>query len=207
MCFNHCRETKFSAKKLVVLSSKKSTINVNLNKESAYLNGAQLRDYYTKYQNHIDSDNFSPEEMTTSAKRLKLNNLTGEDTFFDHLPDEVQLKIFKFLEIEDLIRCAQVSKRTRRICHDESIWKKVNLFRKVVPSEFIVMILENGCKYINLQSSKIVGSLNLSGNNYNVKFIMQNSRSHVQSIREITTLCMYVATGTADDFANHKIAF
>ena len=57
---------------------------------------------------------------------------------------------------------------------------------------------------IHAQDSADAGG---SRNNYNVKFIMQNSRSHVQSIREITTLCMYVATGTADDFANHKLAF
>ena len=65
----------------------------------------------------------------------------------DHLSDEVQLNIFKFLDLDDVIRCAHVSKRTRRICHDESIWKKVNLNGKTVPSEFIEQILENGCKY------------------------------------------------------------
>ena len=113
--------------------------------------------------------------MATSSKRPKfmhkiVDDLTEGKTF-DHLPDEVQLKIVKFLEIKDIIRCTQVSKRTRRICRDGSIWKKVNLFRKVVPSEFIVMILENGCKYINLQSAKIVGSLTLSRNDYNVKYL------------------------------------
>ena len=120
--------------------------------------------------NPLQVDNFSPEEMTTSAKRLKLDDLT-EEIFFDHLPDEVQLKIFKFLEIEDLIRCAQVSKRTRRICHDESIWKKVNLNKKLVPSEFIEKILENGCKYISLTYTKIIGDLKLSGKTYNVKYL------------------------------------
>ena len=92
--------------------------------------------------------------MATSSKQPKLfrgisDGLTGGKTF-NHMPDEVQLKIFKALEIKDLICCAQVSKRTRRICRDGSIWKKVNLFRKVVPSEFIVMILENGCKHISI---------------------------------------------------------
>jgi hypothetical protein len=113
--------------------------------------------------------------MATSPKRPKflheiLDDSTGETTF-DHMPDEVQLKIFKTLEIKDLIRCAQVSKRTRRICHDESMWKKVNLYEKVVPSEFIEMILENGCKYLNLKSSVIVGSLNLSRNDYDVRYL------------------------------------
>jgi len=89
----------------------------------------------------------------------------------DHLPDEVQLSIFKFLDFGDVIRCAQVSKRARRICHDESIWKKVNLYGKTVPSGFIEQILENGCQYINLYCSKIVGDLKLSRNDYDVKYL------------------------------------
>ena len=62
--------------------------------------------------------------MATPSKQPKLSyevDLIKEETLFDHLPDEVQLKIFKFLGIEDIIHCAQVSKRTRRICNDESI--------------------------------------------------------------------------------------
>ena len=67
--------------------------------------------------------------MATSSKQPKLTNeLLIDLTLFDCLPDEVQLKIFKFLEIEDLMQCAQVSKRVRRICQDESIVKKVNLY-------------------------------------------------------------------------------
>ena len=93
----------------------------------------------------------------------------------DHMPDEVQLNIFKFLDFDDIIRCAQVSKRTRRICHDESIWKKVNLYAKTVPSEFIEQILENGCQYINLFCSKIVGGLKLSRNDYDVKYLNVSS--------------------------------
>ena len=89
----------------------------------------------------------------------------------DHVPDEVQLSIFKFLETEDLMHCSQVSKRLRQICQDESLWEKVNLCEKLVPSEFIEQILENGCKYINLDSAKIVGGLNLSRNDYNVKYL------------------------------------
>jgi len=89
----------------------------------------------------------------------------------DHLPDEVQLNIFRFLDFGDLIRCARVSKRARRLCNDESIWKKVNLYGRTVPSAFIEQILENGCQYINLDSSIIVGDLKLSRNDYNVKYL------------------------------------
>ena len=62
-------------------------------------------------QGHINSDNLSQAEMATSSKQPKLTNeLLIDLTLFDCLPDEVQLKIFKFLEIEDLMHCAQVSK-------------------------------------------------------------------------------------------------
>ena len=114
----------------------------------------------------------------------------------DHLPDEVQLNIFKFLDFDDIIRCAQVSKRTRRICHDKSIWKKVNISGKTVPSEFMEQILENGCQYINLNNTKIVGGLNLSRNDYKVKYldlswckaerdILQKLISSFQSLQKI----------------------
>ena len=89
----------------------------------------------------------------------------------DHVPDEVQLSIFKFLGTEDLISCSHVSKTLRRICQDESLWEKVNLSSKLVPSKFIEQILENGCKYINLNLAKIVGGLELSRNDYDVKYL------------------------------------
>ena len=120
----------------------------------------------------MNSDYLSPEEMATSSKQPKLTNeLLIDLNSFDCLPDEVQLKIFKFLEIEDLMHCAQVSKRVKRMCQDESIVKKVNLYRKIVPSEFIAHILEDGCKYINLRDAKIVGALKLSRNDYDVKYL------------------------------------
>ena len=112
--------------------------------------------------------------MATPSKQPKLTyeiDLIKEETLFDHLPDEVQLKIFNLLGIEDIVHCAQVSKRTRRICNDESIWEKINLYKKVVPSEFIDQILQKGCNYINLEGSKIVGDLKLSRNDYDVKYL------------------------------------
>ena len=39
------------------------------------------------------------------------------------------------------------------------------------------------------------------------RYLLKNSDSRVQSIREIYTLALYDATKTADDYANHKIAF
>ena len=55
-------------------------------------------------------------------KRQKLSILQLED-----LPDEILLKIFKNLEVKDILRCGQMSKRIRAISTDESLWEKINL--------------------------------------------------------------------------------
>ena len=43
------------------------------------------------------------------------------------LPDEVLLRIFYFLDVESLLRCSQVSKRIRKLCHDNSLWQKCDV--------------------------------------------------------------------------------
>ena len=80
--------------------------------------------------------------------------LTSQD-----LPDEIVLKILSFSETEDLIRCGQVSKRIRRISHDGTLWMTVNLEKKSVQTELLEMILEKGCRHLNLCDSEILGSL------------------------------------------------
>ena len=80
------------------------------------------------------------EDTNMTAETCKL---TLED-----LPDEIQLKIFQNLRLKDIIYCANVSKKLRRVCHDASLWQKVNLSEKVVPTEFLEQILSNGCQYL-----------------------------------------------------------
>ena len=97
------------------------------------------------------------------------------DKHFIDLPDEVLLKIFTYLNIEDLAQCAQVSKRSRNICKDESLWERINLKKNIgrtniensfqkyqkIPTSFINYILDNGCKYLNICQSELVDGLNL----------------------------------------------
>ena len=93
-------------------------------------------------------------------------------TNFNDLPDEIQLMIFNYLTIKDLIQCGQVSKRTRRISLDSTVWQKVNLHKKYVPPKFIKFILDHGCQYMDLSSSRIVrGDLQLNGKIYNLKYL------------------------------------
>ena len=63
---------------------------------------------------------------------------------FNHLPNEVILKVLTYLKVEEIVRCNQVSKRIRDIGHDESLWKKINLYRADVPAELLQLVLNNG---------------------------------------------------------------
>ena len=77
------------------------------------------------------------------------------------LPDELVLKILRNSETKDLISCGQVSKRIRKISHDNSLWQRVNLSGKKVKSELLEMILNKECKSLNLYNTTILGSLSL----------------------------------------------
>ena len=70
---------------------------------------------------------------------MKIEKMT---IFLDNLPNEVLLKVFTYLNIRDLGYCAQVSKRLGDISIDESLWQKINVFNKVVPTGFIQHILK-----------------------------------------------------------------
>ena len=47
------------------------------------------------------------------------------------IPDELILKILSYFEVKDLISCGQVSKRTRNISRDSSLWVTANLEKKI----------------------------------------------------------------------------
>ena len=80
----------------------------------------------------------------------------------EDLPDEVMLKLLSYLDTADLIRSGHVSQRLQAISSDESLWQKINLFKKNVPTSFLQFVLERGCKYLSLHSTKLNGSLNLT---------------------------------------------
>ena len=73
----------------------------------------------------------------------------------ESLPNEIFMNIFSNLNIKDLFRCAQVSKKFRQISHDKSFWKFVNLFNQNVSCELIGYILSLGTEYLNLQETRL----------------------------------------------------
>ena len=95
-------------------------------------------------------------EESKEAKCQKLSIFPFED-----LPDEIILNVLSFLDIKDLLRCSQTSKRIRMISNDESLWLKINISRKRVPAAFLQKILINGCKYLSLHDAVLEGNLTL----------------------------------------------
>ena len=96
------------------------------------------------------------------AKRQKMSALQLED-----LPDEMIVKVFSYLKIGDLIHCGHVSKRIRQIWNVESLWQSIdfndldNGRGSKVQTDFIIFLLDKGCKYLNLRSVELTGSLKL----------------------------------------------
>ena len=77
----------------------------------------------------------------------------------EKIPNEILLKIFSHLEIQDLGRCAGVSRQFHEIAYAKGLWQKlpINLFSKGVPVEFLQHIMKHGIAYINLDWAGILG--------------------------------------------------
>ena len=95
-----------------------------------------------------------------AKKKLKtdydFSKFQVENSHFEKLPNEILLKIVDYLHIGDLLRCGQACRKARTVVHDESLWKKVNLFSG--STGLLKLILEHGCEYINI-GDQLFGNL------------------------------------------------
>ena len=79
----------------------------------------------------------------------------------EDIPDEIILKVLGYLEVKDLLCIGHVSKSLRAISQDETLWKRISLSWNecLVPAEFLDMVLQNGCKYLDLRYTQVVSNL------------------------------------------------
>ena len=76
--------------------------------------------------------------------------------------DEILLKIFSFLNSDDLLTLLSVNKKFNRLTFDDSLWRghrqfdKINLSGKEVPLTLIQEFFEHGTKYICLEGAIIL---------------------------------------------------
>ena len=82
---------------------------------------------------------------------------------FQDLPDEIMLKVINYLDIDKRVKFGEVSKRMRAISCDKTLWQKMNLSRDGpswryeidIPTNFVKMVIENGCQYLSLHCMKV----------------------------------------------------
>ena len=74
----------------------------------------------------------------------------------EDLPDEMILKILENLDMKSLANCVTVSKRIRAICKDVTTFQKINLFEREVPTGFVQLVLNSGCKYLCMSRAKML---------------------------------------------------
>jgi hypothetical protein len=75
------------------------------------------------------------------------------------LPNEILVKIFGYLDIQEISRCAQVSHQFDMISKDSSLWKsmgKLCIDGRNVPTEFLAYIIERGIPELSLLQCEIL---------------------------------------------------
>ena len=78
---------------------------------------------------------------------------------FQNLPDELILNILNYTEPSVLISCGQVSRRIRKISHDNSLWVTANLENQIVKTELLEIILGKGCMILNIKNCNVKARL------------------------------------------------
>ena len=128
--------------------------------------------------------------MANEGNRDK--NFMEKSIRLEELPNELLLKIFSFLEITNLLNCSQTSKRIRVICYDDSLWQKINLSKKKVTTEFLQKVIGYGCKSLNLNEAKIVGTLSLENESpfTDLDLSACSATSHI--LEELLRSCHYL---------------
>ena len=113
-----------------------------------------------------------PRQLKRTMKPKKLPIFQLKDIFeapplriflfqLEGLPDEVLLNVLSFLELPDLNRCEQVSKRLKSVVQIESLWQKLIFFNNTrpikinMPINFVEKILDRGCKTLCLKRYRL----------------------------------------------------
>lgn len=75
--------------------------------------------------------------------------------YFDWLPEEMILNIFKILDRRTLIKCTYVCKKWRRIAYDESLWQCLNIPRRRMTVMALDKLLRRNIKFISLSHGTV----------------------------------------------------
>lgn len=129
-------------------------------------------------QPSITSTDFSEDDHTNDSfllsKRMRVEGPPGLDGF-SRLSDEVILCILKWLPKSTIAKCAQVSKRWKRLAYDEALWKRIDLSGNCLKPTILGTVLLRGTQILRLAKTEvIITGLNIFENpNSTLKLIIQ----------------------------------
>ena len=119
------------------------------------------------------------------------------------------MKVLSYVNIADLMRCGQVSKRIRKVRNIESLWRNVNLdvygdqmaYDGVlsnlsnnwgVKASFIKFLLDKGCERLDLENVRIKGSLKLDGPSKLKRLNLAHCLGNKAAVKEILNSCHFL---------------
>jgi len=76
--------------------------------------------------------------------------------FFNRLPEELVLSVFKWLPKCTLAKCARVCKRWLKVTQDESLWRRLDLGLVTVPAGVVGQVLSRGCAVLRLARATVL---------------------------------------------------
>lgn len=94
------------------------------------------------------SDNF------LLSKRRRLEAPPGQYGF-SKLSDEIILCVFKWLPKSTVAKCAQVSKRWKRLAYDEVLWRRLDLSGSCLKPTILGTVLLRGTQVLRLAKSEV----------------------------------------------------
>ena len=136
--------------------------------------------------------------IDTSDPNSIIETHQEEDNFqdtsirFEDFPAEILLNILNFLEINDLLKCSQTSKRIKVICYDDSLWQKIDLSKRKVPTKFLLKVITYGCKSLNLNEAKVVGTLRLKNESQLTNLDLSGCTASRRVFEELLKSCHYL---------------
>ena len=88
--------------------------------------------------------------MKSTMNQHKLSTIQLDD-----LPIEVLLNVLNFLELPDINRFGQVSKRLKSASLVDSLWQEMILINKTMSNNLVEKTLDRGCKTLCLKSCRL----------------------------------------------------
>jgi len=88
------------------------------------------------------------------CKRRRIEAPLGQYGF-SKLSDEIMLCVFKWLPKSTVAKCAQVSKRWKRLSYDEVLWKRLDLSGSCLKPTILGTVLLRGTQVLRLAKSEI----------------------------------------------------